>query len=148
MKVAQILAAVTLAALPLYIVRCKDFSWCSSPVPFTLLDKGVARQGDKIYFHEKHIGFVTSGTAVPYWETAGTGLNIHLTEKSGIRSIGLALLDSCIWEEDIVYADIRGRKLKAVIVPYHLRSEAPPFSYPILYEKKKAAKEKYNLPSH
>ncbi|OGY26220.1 MAG: hypothetical protein A2Z24_01505 [Candidatus Woykebacteria bacterium RBG_16_44_10] len=38
MRGVQILAIVTLASLPLYVVRCKDFSWCSSPVPFTLLE--------------------------------------------------------------------------------------------------------------
>ena len=31
-------------------------------MPFTLLDRGIARHGDKVYFNEKHIGFVTSGT--------------------------------------------------------------------------------------
>jgi len=38
MKITQVLASITLAALPLYIVRCKDFSWCSSPIPFTFLE--------------------------------------------------------------------------------------------------------------
>jgi len=38
MKIVQLLASLTLAALPLYIIRCKSFSWCSSPVPFTLLE--------------------------------------------------------------------------------------------------------------
>ena len=104
-------------------------------MPFTLQDRGIARHGDKVYFHEKHIGFVTSGTAVPYWETTGESLDTDLTDKKGIRSIGLALLDSYIWDEDIVDIDIRGKKLKAVIVAYHLRSEAPPFSYPIIYSK-------------
>ena len=104
-------------------------------MPFTLLDRGIARHGDKVYFNEKHIGFVTSGTAVPYWEITGESLNTDLTDKKGIRSIGLALLDSYIWDEDIVDIDIRGKKLKAVIVAYHLRSEAPPFSYPIIYSK-------------
>ncbi|OGY20980.1 MAG: hypothetical protein A2126_03105 [Candidatus Woykebacteria bacterium GWB1_45_5] len=38
MKAVQILASLTLAALPLYIIRCKSFSWCQSPLPFTLLE--------------------------------------------------------------------------------------------------------------
>ncbi len=29
---------LTIVSLPLYVVRCKDFSWCSSPVPFTWLE--------------------------------------------------------------------------------------------------------------
>src|SRR4030042_2278538 len=38
MKILQILVAVTLIFLPLYVIRCKNFSWCSSSVPFTLLE--------------------------------------------------------------------------------------------------------------
>jgi len=78
-------------------------------MPFTLLDKGIARHGDKVYFNEKHIGFVTRGTAVPYWETTGESLDTDLADKKGIISIGLALLDSYIWDEDIVDIDIRGK---------------------------------------
>ncbi len=29
---------VTLVFAPLYVVRCSSFSWCSSPIPFTLLE--------------------------------------------------------------------------------------------------------------
>ena len=38
MKITQILAFITLGSLPLYVVRCKDFSWCGSAIPFTLLE--------------------------------------------------------------------------------------------------------------
>ena len=38
MKITQILASITLATLPLYVVRCNSFSWCNSPVPFTILE--------------------------------------------------------------------------------------------------------------
>lgn len=38
MRIVSVLASVTLAVLPLYIIRCKNFSWCASPVPFTLLE--------------------------------------------------------------------------------------------------------------
>src|SRR4030066_1714336 len=38
MKITQILAFITLGSLPLYVVRCKDFSWCGSTIPFTLLE--------------------------------------------------------------------------------------------------------------
>jgi len=36
MKFVQLLASAAIISLPLYVVRCKSFSWCSSPVPFTL----------------------------------------------------------------------------------------------------------------
>ncbi len=38
MRITQFLAVITLISLPLYVLRCKDFSWCSSPVPITLLE--------------------------------------------------------------------------------------------------------------
>lgn len=38
MRIVQTLATITLASLPLYIVRCSYFSWCTSPIPFTLLE--------------------------------------------------------------------------------------------------------------
>lgn len=38
MKITLIFTIVTLASLPLYVLRCKDFSWCSSPIPLTLLE--------------------------------------------------------------------------------------------------------------
>src|SRR4030042_1841299 len=38
MKVVQFFVQATILALPLYIVRCKSFSWCVSPIPFTFLE--------------------------------------------------------------------------------------------------------------
>lgn len=38
MRITQFLAVITLISLPLYVLRCRDFSWCSSPVPVTLLE--------------------------------------------------------------------------------------------------------------
>lgn len=37
-KISLFLICITLLGLPLYIIRCKNFSWCSSPIPFTLLE--------------------------------------------------------------------------------------------------------------
>ncbi len=37
-KLLPSLIFVTLATLPSYLIRCKSFSWCNSPVPFTLLE--------------------------------------------------------------------------------------------------------------
>jgi len=38
MKYVQLLASVTLVLLPVYLIRCKSFAWCRSPVPLTLLE--------------------------------------------------------------------------------------------------------------
>ena len=38
MKIVKNLAFITIVSLPLYVIRCKDFIWCVSPIPFTLLE--------------------------------------------------------------------------------------------------------------
>ena len=102
-------------------------------LPITLLDKGVMRAGMPVYKGEKPIGFVTSGTMVPYYRHEGEGLQTVILEETAKRSIGLAILDSDTLEDDRVEIDVRGKRLKAVIPPYHMRVDAPPFARPILY---------------
>ncbi|MEX0621711.1 MAG: O-antigen ligase family protein [Candidatus Woykebacteria bacterium] len=38
MRFVQVLVSITVIALPAYVVRCKDLTWCSSSVPITLLE--------------------------------------------------------------------------------------------------------------
>jgi len=114
-------------------------------VPVALAGKGVARSGSKVFRGEKHVGYITSGTVVPYWKIQGEGLASGLVAESGKRAIALALLDSDLLEEDEVEVEIRGKKIRAVIVPYHLRSEAAPYSRAITYEQLLEKKEE--LPS-
>ncbi len=100
--------------------------------PIALLDKGVARSGCPVFKDDKPVGYITSGTMVPYWEFHGIGLDSKISDEKGMRAIGLALLDCRIVERDRVEIDIRGRRVKAIVLPYHLRSEAPPYARPIL----------------
>lgn len=102
--------------------------------PLALLGKGIAREGAEIFKHDALAGYVTSGTRVPMWSVQGEGLNSHQIDTHELRSICLAYLNSDILENDHVMVDIRGRRTEAVVVPYHLRSEAPPFARPIVYE--------------
>jgi len=97
--------------------------------------KGVARAGDKVFADDSHAGYVTSGTMVPYGIWQGKALAGQLSEEKGMRSICLALLDSELRDEDEAEVEIRGKKIQAVIVPYHLRSEAPPWAHPILLDE-------------
>jgi len=101
--------------------------------PFALLDKGVARPGCRVFQQATPVGYVTSGTMVPYWKVAGDGIESRLTEEKGLRAIGLALLDSRIDVEDCLRIEIRGKKAEARVVPYHLKSDAPPFARAILW---------------
>jgi aminomethyltransferase len=105
--------------------------------PIALVDKGIARAGARVLRGGKPAGFVTSGTMVPYWMSAGAGIDAVQTDEKGMRAIGLALLDSGLREGDEVEVDIRGRMTRAVIVPYHLRNEAPPRAWPIPWDEQR-----------
>ncbi|UCD79405.1 MAG: glycine cleavage system aminomethyltransferase GcvT [Desulfobacterales bacterium] len=103
--------------------------------PIELLDKGVARAGAAVYRGPEPVGYVTSGTMVPYWQSEGVGLSTVQSKDKKMRAIGLALVDSRLVEGDEIEIEIRAKKLKAVIVPYLLRNEAPPYSWSIRYEE-------------
>ena len=101
--------------------------------PIALLDRGVMRAGMEIYQGDKLVGWVTSGTMVPYFKTQGQGLSTVILEASGKRAIGLCYIDSDVLVDDTVEVDIRGRRLKAVIPARHMSVGAPPFARPLLY---------------
>jgi aminomethyltransferase len=103
--------------------------------PIAMIEKGIARAGSKIFRGDKPVGFVTSGTMVPYWRNEGVALSSHFIDEKGMRAIGLALVDSDLLEGDELEIDIRGKRVKAVIVPYHMRNEAPPLARPIGYDQ-------------
>lgn len=101
--------------------------------PIALLDRGVMRAGMEIYKGDKLVGWVTSGTMVPYFKTQGQGLSTVILEASGKRAIGLCYIDSDVLVDDTVEVDIRGKRLKAVIPARHMSVGAPPFAHPLLY---------------
>jgi len=101
--------------------------------PVALTGQGVARAGAKVFWNGAHVGYVTSGTMAPYWEFEGEGLEAVPGEGHGLRSICLAYIESDIVEGDEIAVDVRGRDVAGVVVPYHLRSEAPPYARPIVY---------------
>ncbi len=96
--------------------------------PVAVTGKGVARAGSKVFSNDQFVGFVTSGTVVPHWEFAGEGIDSRISEKTGRRAITLALIDSRLMEGDTVEIEIRKKRVPGVVVPYFLRSEAPPFA--------------------
>jgi aminomethyltransferase len=102
--------------------------------PVAVAGRGVARRGARVFREGKAVGFVTSGTMVPYWVIEGEGLRSVRTDQKQLRSICLACMDGDVLEGDKVTMDIRGKQVEAVVVPYHLRSEAPPYSRPILWD--------------
>jgi len=104
--------------------------------------KGIARQGCKVFREDRHVGYVSSGTMVPYWVMEGEGINSRLTDEKGRRAICLAIMDSELEVGDALQVEIRGKMSEAVIVPYHMRSEAPPYARPILWNELRLEEEK------
>jgi aminomethyltransferase len=103
--------------------------------PFALVDKGIARAEAKVLSDDMGVvGYVTSGTMVPYWKMEGEKVTARFTGEVGMRAIGLAMVDSRLQEGSTVQVEIRGRPAQAVLVPFHQRSEAPPYVRPILHD--------------
>jgi aminomethyltransferase len=102
--------------------------------PVAVTGSGVAREGSDVSRDGEHAGWVTSGTAVPYWDVEGDGLYSALTDERKLRTIALAYIDSRIIEDDEVEVDVRGRRVPGLVVPYHLRSEAPPLARAIVWD--------------
>jgi aminomethyltransferase len=94
--------------------------------------RGIAREGARVFKDGRHVGYVTSGTMVPYWLFEDeTGVS-KPTDRHQMRSICLAYIDSEIRRDEDLTIDVRGTPAGAVVVPYHLRSEAPPYARPIV----------------
>ncbi|MGD2030510.1 MAG: glycine cleavage system aminomethyltransferase GcvT [Desulfobacterales bacterium] len=103
--------------------------------PIAVAGRGVAREGAKVFKGDKHVGYVTSGTMIPMWAVQGEGLGSTQTEQHQLRSICLGYIDSDIVEDERLVIEIRGKSVDAVVVPFHLRSEAPPYSRPIIFDQ-------------
>ena len=95
-------------------------------VPIALVDRGVMRAGMDIYCGDRHIGWVTSGTMVPYYVFEGD----EPTEKTGKRSIGFAYIDRDV--TDGITIDVRGKKLKAKIVTKHMDQTGPKYGRAVI----------------
>ena len=102
--------------------------------PVAITGRGIAREGAPVYRGDEHVGWVTSGTAVPYWGLEGEGLCSTQTGDHDLRSIALAYVDSRVVEDDAVEVDVRGKRVPGLVVPYHLRSDAPPCARAIVWD--------------
>ena len=98
-------------------------------VPIALVDRGVMRGGMDVYKDGEKIGWVTSGTMVPYYHFDEEG---NILDTTGKRSIGFAYIDSSITMDDILSIDVRGKMLKAKIVSKHMDQNTPPYGRAIL----------------
>jgi aminomethyltransferase len=103
-------------------------------MPIAVAGRGIAREGAKVFKEDKPVGYVTSGTMVPMWGIEGQGLKSHQTGEHQLRSICIGYIDSDIVEDEKLTIEIRGKAVNAVVVPYHMRSDAPPYVWPIIFD--------------
>ncbi len=100
----------------------------------TLIDRGVIRGGMPVYRGDEMIGWVTSGTVVPYYVVTGKGEDAVQTDETGKRAIGTAYIASDVQTGDVVEVDVRGKRLKAAVVARHMSALKTPFVRPSLYK--------------
>lgn len=99
--------------------------------PLALQERGVARQGARVFQGDKEVGVVTSGTAVPYWGFKGEGTDLKITDKHTLRSLAQAYLDADITPDAEVQVQVRKRRLRGMVVESHGRSDAAPYFHPL-----------------
>jgi len=97
-----------------------------------LLDKGIARDGAVVYDQDKHVGWITSGTMVPYWEYELNAGDATLADSHAQRAIGLCMVDPSVTVGSTIEIDVRGRRLKAVIVARNLENRKGTQTYAIV----------------
>jgi len=100
--------------------------------PIALMDRGVMRHGMPVYRGEEQIGWVTSGTMIPYFMTEGEGADVKLLPETGKRAIGIAYIASDVPVNGEVEVDVRGKRLKAKIPSKHIINNVPPYVVPVL----------------
>lgn len=117
--------------------------------PLEIIDKGIARAGAQVFNQASTVGFITSGTMVPYWIFEGEGLASDRSDRTKRRAIALGYIDSRIEDGAVVSVDVRGKRLRAGVMPYLLRSEAPPHARAITWElfQQRLAEKKDHAPS-
>ncbi len=94
-----------------------------------LIDRGIVRGGMDVYLGDKHIGWVTSGTMVPYYNFDEAG---NILDTTGKRAIGFAYIDASVTKEDVIAIDVRGKRLKAKVVAKHMVQNLPPYGRAVI----------------
>ena len=107
----------------------KENGTAKKVVPIALIDRGVMRAGMEIYKDDRHIGWVTSGTMVPYYNFDENG---QILDTTGKRSIGFAYIDSAVGADDVIEIDVRGKRLKAKPVAKHMIQNEPPYGKAVI----------------
>ncbi len=104
--------------------------------PIALIDRGVMRHGMPVYRNGEQIGWITSGTMIPYFKTEGEGADVKLLDETGKRAIGIAYISSDVPVNGEVEVDVRGKRLKAAVPAKHITNNVPPYVVPVIYQQK------------
>jgi aminomethyltransferase len=87
-----------------------------------LIDKGIAREGSKVYDDGQPVGWVSSGTMVPHWVCEVAGDEVQFKDDQDRRAIGLCIIDPQVALGSEIEIEVRGRMLKAEIVTRNLEN--------------------------
>jgi len=104
-------------------------------LPAAVLSEGVARPQFPVYVDDSPVGYVISGTMVPYWKFRGGGIAATITQETGRRSIVLAYLPADFKERQAIKVLSRGKFLAGQVVERHLSALAPPYARPVHVEE-------------
>ena len=99
--------------------------------PAAVLSEGVARAQFPVYVDESPVGYVLSGTMVPYWKFQGEGIAATITQETGRRALVFAYLPSGFKERQAIKVLSRGKFLSGQVVKRHLSAVAPPYARPV-----------------
>ena len=113
------------------LLNQKEQGTAKKVVPVALTDRGVMRAGMDVYCGGRHVGWVTSGTMVPYYQFDENG---NILDTTGKRSIGFGYIDSTLTREDVLHIDVRGKRLKAKIVDKHMIQNEPPYGKAVIHK--------------
>ena len=113
------------------LLNQKEQGTARKVVPIALVDRGVMRAGMDVYCGGNHVGWVTSGTMVPYYNF---GENGNILDSTGKRSIGFAYIDSAITRDQTIEIDVRGKRLKAALVECHMIQNEPPYGKAVIHK--------------
>ena len=105
-------------------------------LPLALSDKGITRGGDSVFLDDRKVGVISSGTMVPYWKFEGESATMQITDEQERRALALVYVDATVPVEQELEVEVRGRRLSAQLVPWHGRSEAPPYFRAIPLDQK------------
>ena len=96
---------------------------------FKLSDNGIAREGAAVYHDGQPVGWVSSGTMVPYWVCETASDVVQFKDEQARRAIGLCMVAPQVAVGSEIEIEVRGRMLIAEIVARNLENRKVKMTY-------------------